>query len=588
MKKRCYYEVLEVPRNADAETLKRQYRMLAMQRHPDKNGNTEAATQAFQELQNAYSVLKDPNERSWYDTHRESFLRGDNASSSSAASEDGIDLVSVRHSGAFKGFGSDAAGFWRVYSGVLSRIDELEELAEASSVYHVKPPSFGDAQSPWSAVAAFYAFWTGFSSKRPMAAAEKWDIRDAPNRDTRRAMEVENKKARDAARKSYSEEVRSLAMWLKRRDPRVKEHEMAVAAAAAEAEKKRKEDAAAKSAAAAAAAAHRTSARAAMLKEALHSDEQQQLERMLMQQWRELPQEMTGRRKGAKKVEDGGIAITVDASDKAEVAAGGESAETELFCEACRKWFKSEQQMQQHIASKKHKEKQLEWEELLAASCADSGGKSVEDDDEVPDAVPTLDDSDEEFEAQLRSMHLGVQQSRDNSDAGASRIDGLHVDSVCAAAAVGSESDDEEETTPSAGKKKKKKKVKRNVMVAASLLEEEAAEVAASFPPCNASDEEEGDGEAVSGKKLTKKQIRRAQEKQKLAEAAAEASAAALLKPDVISGATARSAPADAAPAVCQVCGAQFLSKTKLFAHIKELGHAALKDVAVARAKGKK
>jgi hypothetical protein len=127
----------------------------------------------------------------------------------------------------------------------------------------------------------------------------------------------------------------------------------------------------------------------------------------------------------------------------------------------------------------------------------------------VPDAVPTLDDSDEEFEAQLRSMHLGEQQSLDNVDAGAGRIDGLHVDSVCAAAAVGSESDDEEETTPSAGKKKKKKKVKRNVMVAASLLEEEAAEIAASFPPCNASDEEEGDGEPVSGKKLTKKQIRR-------------------------------------------------------------------------------
>jgi hypothetical protein len=33
--------------------------------------------------------------------------------------------------------------------------------------------------------AAFYTFWMGFSSKRPMAAAEKWDIRDAPNRDTR-------------------------------------------------------------------------------------------------------------------------------------------------------------------------------------------------------------------------------------------------------------------------------------------------------------------------------------------------------------------------------------------------------------------
>jgi DnaJ family protein A protein 5 len=83
-------------------------------------------------------------------------------------------------------------------------------------------------------------------------------------------MEVENKKARDAARKTYSEEVRSLAMWLRRRDPRVKEHEIAAAAAAAAAEKKRKEDAAAKSAAAAEAAAQRTAARAAMLKEASH------------------------------------------------------------------------------------------------------------------------------------------------------------------------------------------------------------------------------------------------------------------------------------------------------------------------------
>jgi hypothetical protein len=69
-------------------------------------------------------------------------------------------------------------------------------------MYHAPPPPFGDAHSPWAAVSgtaagplnthalidfsvAFYVFWKGFSSKRPMAAAEKWDIRDAPNRDTR-------------------------------------------------------------------------------------------------------------------------------------------------------------------------------------------------------------------------------------------------------------------------------------------------------------------------------------------------------------------------------------------------------------------
>ena len=83
-------------------------------------------------------------------------------------------------------------------------------------------------------------------------------------------MEAENKKARDAARKSYSDDVRSLCMWLKRRDPRVKEHELAAAAAAAAAELKRKEEAAAKVAAAAAAAAQRAAARAALLKESEH------------------------------------------------------------------------------------------------------------------------------------------------------------------------------------------------------------------------------------------------------------------------------------------------------------------------------
>ena len=82
-------------------------------------------------------------------------------------------------------------------------------------------------------------------------------------------MEAENKKVRDAARKSYSEEVRSLVMWIKRRDPRVKEHELVAATAAAAAEQKRREEAAVKNAAAAAAAAQRASVRASILKEAL-------------------------------------------------------------------------------------------------------------------------------------------------------------------------------------------------------------------------------------------------------------------------------------------------------------------------------
>ena len=74
---RCYYEILQVERSADSDELKKQYRRLALQWHPDKNPqNVEEATRIFREIQEAYDVLSDPQERAWYDGHRDSILRG--------------------------------------------------------------------------------------------------------------------------------------------------------------------------------------------------------------------------------------------------------------------------------------------------------------------------------------------------------------------------------------------------------------------------------------------------------------------------------------------------------------------------------
>src|SRR5919201_2759455 len=66
-KKRDYYEVLGVGRNAAAEEVKRAYRKLAVKFHPDKNPDDPHAEEKFKELGEAYDVLIDPDKRAAYD-----------------------------------------------------------------------------------------------------------------------------------------------------------------------------------------------------------------------------------------------------------------------------------------------------------------------------------------------------------------------------------------------------------------------------------------------------------------------------------------------------------------------------------------
>jgi molecular chaperone DnaJ len=66
--KRDYYEVLGVGRNATAEELKRAYRKLALQYHPDRNPNDPQAEETFKTINEAYEVLSDDSKRQRYDT----------------------------------------------------------------------------------------------------------------------------------------------------------------------------------------------------------------------------------------------------------------------------------------------------------------------------------------------------------------------------------------------------------------------------------------------------------------------------------------------------------------------------------------
>jgi DnaJ homolog subfamily A member 5 len=300
----------------------------------------QEATEMFSKIQNAYQVLSDPQERAFYDRHRESILRKGKRSRVAEAGYSVDDLMNFFDSSVFKGYGDDPKGFYAVYRDLFAFLEDME-AEEADNPAKYNYTSFGSKNTPFEpSLKLFYDKFIHFSSSRSFYEADNYDDGYAENRRHRRAISKENQKYRDAMRREYNDTVRNLTAWVRKRDPRWQSYQKEKTAQRLQAEAKRKEDVIRKRAE----MAENYLAPDWTLNDQCIDDEEfllQQLERLEFEEFSSQKQENgNGNDEEIESTED------FDEFD-------------DFYCVVCKKVFKNHKQWKNHEQSKKHRTNML-------------------------------------------------------------------------------------------------------------------------------------------------------------------------------------------------------------------------------------
>ncbi|KAI0098364.1 DnaJ-domain-containing protein [Daldinia grandis] len=511
-KKTDYYELLGLDHQASDDEIKKAYRRKALELHPDRNyGDVENATQKFAEVQAAYEVLSDPQERAWYDSHRDAILRGDDPGETEASPE----YHNVRITTADEIFtligrfnktvplDDSPNSFFSVLRETFDRIAQAEDAAaDWDGLTPAKYPSFGESKDGDSVAKAFYNRWSNFTTKLSFAWKNKWRVSDAPDRRVRRLMEKENKKFREDAAREFNDAVRSLVAFVRKRDPRY------VANTQSEADRQKilRDSAAAQAA----------RSRAA--------NQEKMNDPFAVPEW--------------AQPRDGGL-------HEGSFSETDEESEVEhIECMVCNKTFKSEKQYEAHEKSKKHVKavQQLQRQMKKESMNLNLDLETSLSTPEIPmvDSDPVDEDTDVHESSTSNTPHIEAQMEEPSKTS--PRVD--------------SENESEGDEYAS-----------RDAVEARLVSSNSAASTPSQGNEDDLVDEITKETEDIS--------LRSSEPTKKVGKAKAKREKKA-----------ARQATSEQQDdAKCAACSTHFDSRTKLFKHLKETGHAATKTVAVKSSK---
>ncbi|GAB1317305.1 hypothetical protein MFIFM68171_07515 [Madurella fahalii] len=510
-RKTCYYELLGVDRQVPDEEIRKAYKKKALELHPDRNLNDiENATRKFAEVQTAYEILSDPQERAWYDTHRDAILSGEEeVAGAEPAEQSRSGHTSAKAIFALMSrFNSSVAmddsprGFFGILNEFFDQLAAEETAAcEWAGIAPTEYPAFGRAKDDYNAVAKpFYNVWASFSTKKIFSWRDKYRLQEAPDRRIRRLMEKENKKFRDEGIREFNDAVLSLVAFVKKRDPRYVPNKQS------EAERQR----VLRNSAAAQAARSRAA-------------NQEKLAEYVVPDWAQARD---------------------DEEQNDEFSLSEEESEVEqIECVVCNKTFKSEKQFEAHEKSKKHVKAVQQLQRQMRKENANFDLEETEA--ASSPALPASKESEDEedgarVDPDATSRGNGVEKQETRSP--------IEEDSIGNGALSPSDTEDDEYAPRSAVEERILSGKGKDPETTLSERDEETGTMDSAA--ASISDLALGEGKG-DGKKIGKAKLKR---EKKAARQAAEAEAPG--------------------PHKCAVCKETFMSRTKLFSHIKEFNHA--------------